>query len=65
MLAEDPAGMENALAKLLLFLRLALASTRLWPSVGSCPGQGLLDPQDSRGVFSSSFLHTQFFLSYC
>lgn len=41
MLAEDPAGMESALAKLLLFLRLALASSRLWPSVGSCPGRGL------------------------
>lgn len=29
MLAEDPAGMESALAKLLLFPKLTLASSRL------------------------------------
>ena len=40
MLAEDPAGMERALAKLLLFPRLALASSRLCPSCRQLPWSG-------------------------
>lgn len=45
MLAEDPAGMENPLAKLLLFLRLALASSRPWPALcGQLPWSGSTHP---------------------